>query len=560
MSPVTLLERDAEQLVRSTFEGQGIAVASLDTRQYPEETIFVVTVPQEDVAAAAVVGNQVDQELAKRNFKGFVTVRKIEGARKGKADISQGVRSAVAAELVNLLTARSRTSEAQPSLSYIPDAAHNVSTATAPRHHLIFGRRGAGKTALMLEAKRVVEGEGHLSVWQNCQTLRSETAGRAFLWVALSICDRVQSFYGGRGVSPQVLLNTLRVREQIDQLLANRYADDESARSLLPGLQATLRRFLETTSLRLYLFIDDFHYFQGDQPLLLDMLHGAVRDSNAWLKITAIKHLCRWFQANPPIGLQTGHDADHIDLDVTLEDPSRAKTFLEAVLSSYLPHVGLGSLSRLFATEALDRLVLASGAVPRDYLVLSGRAIREAQSREKAKKVGAQDVNRAAGEAAQVKINELQDDAASLSGTTKPIVDALDRIRSFCLDATRFTFFRVDFQDKEGHPRQYAFMQSLMDLRLIHLLNAGVSDERLAGRRSEVFMLDLSQFSAKRFKKGLRVLDFVGGRLVLKETGTSHLPRVGGDPRRLLGLFRRGPLFSLGNLSGVQLVLNATET
>ena len=64
-----------------------------------------------------------------------------------------------------------------------------------------------------------------------------------------------------------------------------------------------------------------------DQPGLLDMIHGAVRDCDAWIKVAAIEHLTRWYDPASQIGLQTGHDAADIDLDVTLQDLSRASSF-----------------------------------------------------------------------------------------------------------------------------------------------------------------------------------------------------------------------------------------
>jgi hypothetical protein len=131
------------------------------------------------------------------------------------------------------------------------------------------------------------------------------------------------------------------------------------------------------------------------------------------MKIASIRHLTRWFQSSPPLGLETTHDAEHLNLDVTLQEPRRAKDFLESILTQYAQRVGVSALNRLFHGKALDRLVLASGAVPRDYLLLASGAISKAQGRVNAKLVGVQDVNQAAGDAAQVKLQELEEDMAS---------------------------------------------------------------------------------------------------------------------------------------------------
>jgi hypothetical protein len=334
-----------------------------------------------------------------------------------------------------------------------------------------------------------------------------------------------------------------RIKEDIDRGLATNETTQSEATHFVPRMQLALRRFLESTNTRLYVFIDDIHYLRADeQPKLLDMIHGAVRDIDAWLKIAGIRHLTRWFRLTTQLGIQTSHDADHIDLDVTLETPTQAKGFLESIVRAYTEHSGISSLSRMVSTTALDRLVLASGAVPRDYLTLTATAIRQAQTRGKAKLVGVQDVNEAAGEAAKTKIAELEDDAASSSAlTTKTILNVLHRLREFCLNETNYTYFRIDLIDKDKYADIYSVFHDLMDLRLIHMVESSLSDEREAGRRSEVYMLDLSQFSGKRLRKKLRVLDFEAGHLVLKETGTTAKAKVGSSPNQRLAILRRGP-------------------
>jgi len=417
---------------------------------------------------------------------------------------------------------------------------------------VIRAEAGAGKTALMVEANRAIQAEGYVSVWINLQTLRHESSSRAFLLICQSVCDRILTFYSRTMRAPHVLVSATALRDELEKLTSLRTLPETDALSLIPRMQHLIRRFLDTSSTQLYIFLDELHYLpRAEQPRLLDMLHGSIRDCNAWLKIAGIRHLSRWFQTSPPLGLQTGHDADHIDLDITLEDPLKAKKFLEQVLRSYTKHVGVSSLGNIFSPESLDRLVIASGAVPRDYLVLSAQAVSQAQRREKARLVGVQDVNKVAGDAAKVKIAELEDDAASAKGTTQTIVDALQRVRSFCIDERSYTYFRIDFRDKENRVVEYSVMQDLMDMRLIHMVDASLSDERQAGRRSEVYMLDLSQFSGQRLKRRLKVLDFESGRLVLKETGTSTEAKVAGTPKQRLGLLRRGPLFELKNLGTV---------
>jgi hypothetical protein len=544
---MTTTADQALELVRGAFEGAGIVLQALEVKRYPEETIFVASVAASELERAAEVGNSLDTRLNKAEFNGFVTVRRAaEDSLPVATGRIIGVHDARATELVRLLQARSRTSESQPSLSYVRDTAANLAKATAPRHHLVFGRRGAGKTALLVEAKRQVEANGELVVWLNLQPHRWSSLERIALATMRAVVQSVELYFADSSKAPGILSEASRLETAIQRHLAEDEPDLRAVRRLVPDFQAFLRRFVETTGRDLFLFLDDFYFVpRGAQVELLDILHAAVRDSRVWLKIATIRHLSRWFEPSRQAGLQLGHDADSIDLDVTLQDPTRAKSFLEEVLRTHASKAGVTSITRLFSTEALDRLVLASGSVPRDYLLLSSDAILKSQERSKARLVGVQDVNRAAGDAARVKLQELDEDLSPDSMWATRTRAALDKLRTFCLDEKRWTYFRVDHRDRESHSDEYDDLASLMDLRLIHLLNPAVSDESKAGERYEAYLLDLSQYSGDRLRKNIHVLDFDGGHIIQKQTGSKGSERVGDTARRLLQILRRGPVLPL---------------
>ncbi len=529
-------------------------------RSYPDETNYLVFVYEHDVPRAAELGNQLDDQLSRKEHRAFIVIRrasteqlKVEAA--SKEPLPQGVQDSRATELVHLISARSRVSEVQPSLAYVPNAEFNLSSVAATRHQLIFGRRGAGKSALLVEARRSLPSESTLTCWLNMQTYRNEPSNRVFVYVLDELLSqmvaRAQQFPSGS----MVPLTIATLYEQTRRLLVSLDISDRQAEILIPEMQRAVRRFIEISGMRIYIFLDDFYYLRrNDQPRLLDMLHGCVRDCDAWMKIASIRHLTRWFQSRPPLGLETIHDADHLNLDVTLQDPRRAKDFLENILTQYVRRVGVSALNRLFHGTALDRLVLASGAVPRDYLLLAGSAITKAQGRANAKLVGVQDVNQAAGDAAQVKLQELEEDMASNVDSAARTFEAFLRVRSFCLDLENHTYFLVGYGDKERFPECYNVLTDLLDVRLIHLLDAGVSDPHAAGHRFEAYMLDLSQFSGLRLKQGIRVLDFSRGTIISRQTrerqsserhNASSALRKGDTPLKAIAIMRAAPTFQL---------------
>jgi hypothetical protein len=528
----------------------GVSVDSVEAKAYPEETIFVVHVLDKEFSRAIEVASEVDELFLQHSFSGFVTVRKSPSgaARADSSGGARGVQLGKASDLANLLAARSRTSEVQPSLEYIKDASSQLESVLTARNHLIFGRRGAGKTTLMVEAKRRLEEQNHAVVWLNVQTHRHSAPEVIFLWTVSAIIEQIQTYFGNR--APKILADVSSLQDSVTALLSRDEVASSEVFRIVPHVQRVCKRFLSAAGCRLFIFLDDLHYLKrGDQPRLLDMVHGVTRDIDGWIKVACIKHLSRWFEHTPPLGLQTGHDADHVELDLTLESPSEAKLFLDKVINVYARHVGLASARSVFSEEALNRLVLASGAVPRDYLILAASTIKTAKKRQNARLAGVQDVNRAAGEQSKVKIAELEDDAASGGDAgAKSIIRTLGRVREFCIDEQRFSFFKVDFRDKESHQIAYALIQGLLDVRIVHLVASSLSDKREAGRRAEVFMLDLSQFSGQRLKKRLHVLDFVDSHLVLKQTSSKVPDQRGDSPAKLLDILRRGPSLDLSTI------------
>jgi len=536
--------------LKDAFANHGVDVLAVELRSFPQENHYIVYVAPDDLQQSLNIGNKLDAADSGR----FVIVRAAseEMLRSIRFPEERGpirsVHDERCSELINLVSARSRVSSAQPSLAYVPDARANLAAVTAARHHLIFGRRGAGKTALLVEAMRQVSEKGALSAWVNIQSLRRESPQRVVLYVL----DRITNeLLRSKLVSErsQIAISLSVLSARFKSLLDAERTEMEQVLELVPRTQRVLEDYLSIAGASLYVFIDDFYYLpRVAQPEVLDILHGCTRDTNTWLKVASIKHLTRWWQASPPVGLQSGQDADLIDLDITLQDPSAAKAFLEGVLVEFAKSVGIPALSRVFRADALDRLVLASGAVPRDYLVLATSSISRAQRRVNARLVGVQEVNQAAGDAAASKIQELEEDMASNSGTAEITLDTLKAVRNFCLDEKAFTYFLVAFRDREDNPAAYNLLTDLMDVRLIHMVDPAVSDAHSAGHRSEAFMLDLSQFSGARLKQKIRVLDFIGGQFVSRETRSSVPPRVASSTREWIAVLRTAPTLELSAL------------
>jgi len=543
---MSTLNKTAKQDVEAAFLAAEIPVLSIVERSFPGETIVVVEVGaryEDAVSLAARLDSKIEN--------GFVTIKRSSLALE-KSERVSSIRDERVSRLIELLRARSRTSEAQPSLTYVPDAEARIDVAVTARHQLIFGRRGVGKTALLLEARTRVEQRGDFAIWTNIQPLRGLSAAEAFLTIAARICTLVKQHPSD---NPKIQSRDIArgLGEAINvQLNASRTPAPTSVATFVPRVHEVVSMFTSELGRALFLFLDDVHYMAASEvPHLLDLLHSISRDSAVWLKIAGIRHQTRWFISDPPTGLQTGHDASILDLDITLEEPKRARAFLSSIWKRFVEQANAAPWRGFLSQDALDRIVLASGGVPRDFLELAAASIERARKRAKARTTGVQDVNAAAGEAAHVKQTELEEDAASNVASARGIMAALQDVRTFLIEEKEFTYCRIDFADKERHAREYEWIQSLMDLRMLHLISSSVSDPHEAGRRSEVYLLDLSQYSGHRLKQKIHVLDFQKDSLVLRRTGTKEREEHGNSSLKMVAIMRKGPLYQLSRLSGV---------
>jgi len=517
-------QEEQNELVAEFLAGSDITIISTEHRSFPGERWLLVSVSPGQVAAAQGMAGQIEERLAAHSDardEAFVVMfrpgndhetsdeepQRRDSARRGR------LYEQTVDQLVQLLEARSRTSVALPSLRYVEDPRASLSAVAAPRHHVIYGRRGVGKTALLLEAKRHAEKQGHISAWINAHSLRRLNAVQASSAILEEMLEALLRA-AGSSVAPRI-----RGLADLQKAIREARASDDSATELgavLPDLNRSLKAVLQPDLVRLYLFLDDFYLINSEhQPYVLDTVAGALRDCDGWIKVASIERLSRIFEPSSRLGLEAPHDVSRIDLDVTLEDPAAAQRFLESVLQNYLESSGIPSPRRIAKRAALGRLVLASGGVPRDYLSLVASSIIVARdARPLAREIGREDVAVAAGQASQSKKRDLELDVTSeQSGELLAGLESLTtQVRG-----EGYTFFRVDLAAKSH--RGYEVLGQLVDLRFAHLIHSALSDQHKAGVKYEGYALDLSEYSDVRLKRGLHVLDLEEGTWTWRLTG-----------------------------------------
>lgn len=285
-----------------------------------------------------------------------------------------------------------------------------------------------------------------------------------------------------------------------------------------------------------FVVLDDFYRLnETDQPRIAGYLHRVVKDTSVWLKFGSIKYWTTLYAGgSPAVGLQVPHDIRELSLDRGLLDFNTSKRFLEQILQALAEECGV-DIERVFSAGARDRLALASGGVPRDYIWLVSESIAVARNRGASKKSGterviAEDVNEAAGRTVEIKFSDLNVDAG---GDATDLRDLVIEITNHCR-GTGSACFLVDFADAE----LVAQLNRLQTMRFVHPIDDYETLPDQQSNRYNVFVLDVSQLAAQRAWQ----VDFMGWqkrekrrarKLVFTRQGAIAIPLPAEPPLQL---------------------------
>lgn len=360
-------------------------------------------------------------------------------------------------------------------------------------NHVVFGRRGAGKSSLVLYA---------------CHQARR--AGLPFCWIAMQQYRRRRDLQ----VIPQVLseiVEALRAEPDADSArvdnlvqLVGRLEDRALAltkEEIAQKIPVFARDFLPFVKKRgqFFLFIDDLHLLHPElQPFFLSSIYAFSRGNNVHLKITAIENLTRLQNEAEQEGLQTPGDAQIIRLDYNLVDPGRAHEHILEIVGSYVKYVRIPSPLALCGKGVLERLTWVSAGVPRDALYIFTNAITKAIA-GKRKSIGLVDVNMSAADSLTEKERHVSEDVGE---DAQRVIAAVNDIKTFCLKDIRSNAFLVHWDPVSP---LYQVIKKASDLRFIHVLHPGITPEQ-AGEKYEAFMLDYAFYTGFRKAPSVREL------------------------------------------------------
>lgn len=472
---------------------------------------------------------------------------------------------------------------------FIEPARGTLDRAKSRRHHLVFGRRGSGKTSLLRKAGADLSLRRIPNAFIDLEAFKGHTYPDVLLSILIDTLNAFDRWLESAGVNPSSkksfwsrfwggspdrppfdkkkvedtrkllqrhieeltrLLNSeddaeMTSRTNITEKIASEAVVDAKSSVSLAGtgmaasasakssdsleagqeiveasrrnkvnflhrriidFQKLFEKMVELSDSDAYIFLDDlYHIPRHDQASVLDYFHRIVKGRSVWLKAGTIRHRTEWYHhGDPPVGLKLGDDCDDIDLDITLEKYEIAKRFLLQILDQMIVEAGLEDHHLLLADGGVERLVLASGGVARDFLTIFRKAIDVARERGetyRGERINAEDVNVAAGEHDSAKRDELKRDTLE---ERAQLERALRVIQDFCV-SNYVNCFLVE-RDRESEGQK--LLGELVDLRFVHVVESRTTAREVRGKLFTAYMLDISQYTGERRRRELKMISF----------------------------------------------------
>lgn len=430
------------------------------------------------------------------------------------------------------------------------DIGNHLSRLGAKQHQIIFGRRGSGKSCLLVHYHRTrSKDQSVLTVYMNADEVKTLPYPDLLIRLLLSIGEQLSA--AASTLKDRILRR--RSQKLWDQLQALRTLLDEaevaqvsrevSSRSSAsagvnvgpPGstLGATLsaeeaaRRTTAFTAKKIdtlerhlqdyksalvdaieksrfehaAIILDDFYLVERRyQADVIDYLHRLLRGTDLYLKVGSVRYRTALVRHDrgQTVGVELEQDVEEINLDQTFEDIDSTRRYLTRMLDSMATRVGIENLCvSNFSEEALLHLTLASGGVPRDFLNIFVEAI-DAVRDTTAKRLTQKTIYWAAGRISyRTKLINLRSDTGSEASDLEIVFQDLT---AYCLREKRKTAFLVSQEHVSEYKDEHELILQLMDFKLIHVIEPDTSAASGRPGRYEAYALDFALFMEPRLR------------------------------------------------------------
>lgn len=440
-------------------------------------------------------------------------------------------------------------------IEYI-DPSNTLTDIAARQNHVVFGRRGCGKTLLLHHSARFLSTNTR-RVYLNCEDFKTHSFPNVLIEIMTAVFRELEKNLGGwfgrkktvRQLVQEIIAELNRLKSEADEvnqsIKETGETNQETASSVTVGaklfektldlttsdaekaqIKSGFERLYQRSDIKLqklnlaippfkqrirdvfenstniksvFIELDDFYHLpRAAQPHIADFVHRLCKDVPLFFKIATLRHSSDLYaeRSGQPIGIQERHDFQPINVDFTLQDFHRTEKQLRNIFHKFAEKAGISSKEfndQLFKGDGFRRLILAGGGVPRDCLSLFLEAL-ENVSNQADPRIGKDDVRQLSLQNLQHRIQEMKRD--SERSEQDALLRATFVIRQFCLDRKSNVFCISEKTLQERENLRYLFNR-LFDYRIIHSLDTALTHKKQPGS-FQAFMIDLGSYAHMR--------------------------------------------------------------
>jgi hypothetical protein len=439
------------------------------------------------------------------------------------------------------------------------DVSNALNDVATRQNHVIFGRRGCGKTLLLHFSASQLPSETR-PVYINCEDFKKHSFPNVLIEILDALFGELQGnltgWFGkkkrsreliaqiraelkslqdradhqktevreaesrettqGQGVEAKV--GAYGVKLAADDRLAELSKTETERRYLLnqdkireldtrlPQLKRQIREFFKLSAgvKAIFLQIDDFyHLAREDQPLVMDYIHRLCKDLPLYFKIATLRHASTLYadRKGQPLGAQERHDYQPINVDFTFSDFAKTAGQNRRIFEEFGRRAGLkdGEVLGLFKGEGFERLVLAGGGVPRDCLSLFPELLDKVQPPSGDGRIGKDDVRILSRTNFERRIEELKQD--SQGSEQEVLIRGIYVLRRFCLEK-KINIVLVSEALLQQNDRIRALLYRLLDYRIIHSAGTALTHKSQPGLTYHAFAIDIGCYANMRKLEG----------------------------------------------------------
>ncbi len=236
-----------------------------------------------------------------------------------------------------------------------------------------------------------------------------------------------------------------------------------------------INQFSNLKNKKISLYLDDFYQItKSNHPYILQYFHDIYKDcfnSSFCFKVCTLPYSLKINHDNE-VSFSLKDDFSPIRLDYDLSNLDLLQNHLLNILTVIRPDYNLkiNDFKALFSNESLNDAIIATGGIPRDFMVIFAKLIQKARSDNK-DTIGKMHIYSCIKELKDDKDNNIEFDSDI---NPQKIHDAIKIIQQKIVDDLKTNVILYPLSEYEKHEN---LLKTLINLRYLHLIKDSVNSE-----------------------------------------------------------------------------------